>query len=211
MNYTTNTPLDSQIIKDTQPTIKENFQSTFNFVGIDHNDVNTINAGKHKQVTFTPQNDLEPITIGESRFVNTLAPSTGDYRLAYINTDAVGAIRTVYWNAAKNDGNATGWTQLPSGAYHRWMKLDFDGTELLIPIDLRDGNDDFPGFDLFVPSVSIMPVASNPSECNFAVFIALSDNTPQTANTFTLYATKRINPPSQINHNFSVYINAWGY
>jgi hypothetical protein len=116
MAYDQTKPQSTDTKSASQPVILENFLQIYNFVGQDHEQFNTPNAGKHKYVTYTRQG-ADPGTaatdIAVYSKVSDITAETGIFWQRQNNGNVI------EMTAFEADGH-NGYTMLPSG-----LKLNF--------------------------------------------------------------------------------------
>lgn len=116
MAYNNNVPLASQRIKDTQAPIRDNFAELDTYTQVNHEALNTADAGKHKFVTLTRQAVAPVAAATEINFFNATSSLTSTTELFMKK----GAATEIEMTAG--DMNTNGWTLLPSGLLMLWIR-----------------------------------------------------------------------------------------
>jgi hypothetical protein len=116
MAYNNNVPLANQRIKDTQQPIRDNFAELDTYTQVNHEPLNSVDAGKHKLCTFTDQPAAPATGATEINVFNAVSTVTGQQEL-FVKKGAASEIEITA--AAKNPN---GFTYLPSGIIIQWWE-----------------------------------------------------------------------------------------
>lgn len=134
------TPNASDIISQTQPLIKANFDGINGGFNVDHVEFNTTapytgsNAGKHNKVSF-PVTTAPAGAANEFYFYNANGLVTGNPNL-WLQTGAAPADAIPIAGDESRETTVSGWTYLPSGMLLQWKTFAVNNDGIVHPENL---------------------------------------------------------------------------
>lgn len=119
MAYELNFPQPTDYMRDSQPLMLINYAAIFNFIGADHAQFNTPNAGDHNQMTFPLLNEFPANNGNEMLFAGADDFTNNIMRLFIMNAAGVANSFDDRFITPLNQG-LTNYIQLPSGIIFKW-------------------------------------------------------------------------------------------
>lgn len=154
MAYNENIPQPRQALSSSQGNLLDNFAAIFTYLGVDHNQFDTPNAGKHNKVTFT---QVQPADVdvpnGSIALYNRQFNLTGVNELFKVNSfGADEAFDKEFPMTASTQLNE-GWSYLPSGLLLKWGTQNKTGqANIIYPADVNT----IPAFQVALYSMVII-------------------------------------------------------
>lgn len=148
MAYNNNIPLANQRIKDTQEPIRENFEQLDTYTQVNHEALNSPDAGKHKFVTLTNQAAAPTTEANEINIFNAVVNGVQQLHLKKGGGTAI--------PFTQGAGSESGWSYLPSGFKLWWLRTGAVTTPSTT-VTYTAAIASFPGFTQS-PFVLIQPV-----------------------------------------------------
>lgn len=125
MAYSPNIPNATDLLSQSQPDIKANFQAIDTTFNLNHVDFNASGAGKHKFLSMPVQSPAPTFDAGDVGLYSFLSPVTAQNEL-YINklnqvtVTQIPATASILSVTSAPSNGASGWTYLPSGILMKW-------------------------------------------------------------------------------------------
>lgn len=123
MAYNNNIPQAAETLKQSQPELLANFAAIGTWLSVDHNPFNTVDAGKHQQVTFVQQMntpDIENNRICLYSKTPTSGALTGVNELFKVNSFGSDNTAEKEFPMTASEQLAIGYSYLPSGLLLKW-------------------------------------------------------------------------------------------
>lgn len=131
MAYTPNIPNAGDVIADSQPQLKGNFQAVKQLIDVNHGTFGSANEGKHHKVSFPVQSPTPTFSAGDLGLYSFLNPTTNKNEL-YCHkiqnaTTAEVPLTASILSSATPAQDTGGWTYLPSGIYMSFGSANGNG------------------------------------------------------------------------------------
>lgn len=188
--YNSGTPEPGDTISSTQPKIKANFTGINTWTAIDHEEFESVDAGKHKKVTLIAQGGAPAFTNATDLGMwNAVGGTSGKQEVYIAKTTNNTRVNVAMTESSISDaaGANSGYSYLPSGLILQWCTLVVTAnkdTENSYPFTFPLGGSKTIAFPNEILSLNISQV----DEVSAGVFLTISKSG---ANQFTVktYAT----------------------
>ncbi len=133
MPYNPNIPQPPHIMSDSQDDILNNFIQLNTAFSINHTAYNTVDQGKHKQVTLPENTTPTPTAANEANIYSDLNALTGETELWWQRENNGERISFTAMSAIAN-----GWCYLPSGLLLQWGTDTKTGSNQLVTLPVAN-------------------------------------------------------------------------
>lgn len=136
MPYQPNIPRPTDQLNNSQVDIQGNFQEIFNWVAINHEQFDTVNVGKHKQVTLPVNVAPTPTGLNELNLWSQVSVNTNALELTW-QRSAAGIITEMTAGRVEPASPRNGWARMPAGILLKWGFENSTGTGFVVNYPLN--------------------------------------------------------------------------